>query len=142
MKLIEHYVKIFKNYKDLIFSVEDPLHENDLEGWQQFHKEMKKMGILVVGDDITVTQTHFIKKYSEFLDMVIIKPNQNGTISGTIDAMNVPGVEKMLSHRSGETEDLFIVDFIAYSGCTYAKMGASCRGERTMKYNEIIRKFK
>ena len=125
-----------------IVSIEDPLQEDDWEGWQYItHKLGKKINL--VGDDLFVTNKKRlamgIEKQSA--NSILIKVNQIGTVSETIDVMNLAkahGYTCIVSHRSGETEDTFIADLAVATNAGAIKTGAPARSERTAKYNRLL----
>lgn len=125
-----------------IVSIEDGVGEDD---WQGFAAMTKRLGskIQIVGDDIYVTNTKFIKRgiAERCSNAALIKLNQIGTVSETINAIEMcrkAGWRTVISHRSGETDDPFIADFAVGLGCGQIKSGAPCRGERLAKYNRLI----
>lgn len=130
-------------------SIEDPFGEDDWEKWVEFLKKvsfLKKEGkdILVVGDDLTVTNPKRIKKAAKLnaCNAIIIKPNQIGTVTETIDAIKLAkknGLKVIISHRSGETNDDFIADLAFGVDADYVKFGAPNRGERIAKYNRLMK---
>jgi enolase len=124
-------------------SIEDGLAEEDWTGWEQLSKQLGK-SIQLVGDDLFVTNTTRIARGIEtnVANAVLIKPNQIGTLTETLDAINLAKAHSygnMLSHRSGETEDATISDLAVAVACGQIKTGAPCRGERTAKYNQLLR---
>ncbi len=140
-ELIAHWEGLCTKYP--IRSLEDPLSEND---WQGFVQITHRLGsrVQIVGDDLFVTNP---KRISEGVAMqaanaVLIKPNQIGTLSQTLEAVRLAqkaGYRTILSHRSGETEDSTIADIAVACGAGQIKTGAPCRGERTAKYNQLLR---
>jgi len=125
-----------------IVSLEDGLAEND---WEGFRAQTAALGdrIQIVGDDIFVTNTAFIARgiQESSANAVLIKLNQIGTVSETIEAIDLcrrAGWGFVISHRSGETEDAFIVDFAVAMGGGQIKTGSACRSERIAKYNRLI----
>nr|A6US08.2 RecName: Full=Enolase; AltName: Full=2-phospho-D-glycerate hydro-lyase; AltName: Full=2-phosphoglycerate dehydratase [Methanococcus vannielii SB] len=139
-KLIEIYKDMVSKYP--IVSIEDPLFEGDFEGFKEITKELK--GIQIIGDDIFVTNTNRLKKGIEMnaANALLLKVNQIGTISESIDAANLAsrnGYGVIVSHRSGETEDSIISDLTVALNSGQIKTGAPARGERTAKYNQLIR---
>ena len=125
-----------------IVSLEDGLAEND---WEGFRAQTAALGdrIQIVGDDIFVTNTAFIARGIQELsaNAVLIKLNQIGTVSETIDAIDLcrrAGWGFVISHRSGETEDAFIADFAVAMGGGQIKTGSACRSERIAKYNRLV----
>lgn len=125
-----------------IISWEDPLSENDWEGFEKFTEELGS-SIEVVGDDLFVTNTKYIAKGIEkkSANAVLIKLNQIGTVTETIDAVRMckdNGWRAFISHRSGETGDTFIADFAVAFDAGHIKTGSSSRGERIEKYNRLL----
>ncbi len=139
-ELIELYKEIVSEYP--IVSLEDPLHEEDFEGFATITKELKD--IQIVGDDIFVTNTDRLRKGIEMgaCNALLLKVNQIGTLSESIDAANLAyrnGYGVVVSHRSGESEDSTIADLSVALNTGQIKTGAPARGERTAKYNQLIR---
>jgi len=139
--LADHYARLQKTFKLSYF--EDPFYEEDFNSFAAFTKKMQGKA-LVVADDLTVTNPKRIQIAAEKKSCsgIILKPNQIGTITETLEAFVLARKEKWAiaaSHRSGETEDPFIVDFACAIEADFAKIGAPCRGERTAKYNELLR---
>jgi len=125
-----------------IVSIEDGLAESD---WEGFHKHTATLGdkIQIVGDDLYVTNTQFINKgiRVKATNAVLIKLNQIGTVTETIEAINLcrkAGWGFVISHRSGETEDTFLADFAVAMGGGQIKTGSVCRSERIAKYNRLL----
>ena len=141
-QLRKYYVGLIKKYK--IISIEDPFQEDDFISFAELKKDVKKLGCQVVGDDLTVTNVQRIEKaISEgSCNCLLLKVNQIGTLSEALDAVRLAydnNWKVMVSHRSGETEDTFIADLAVGIGCGQIKAGAPCRGERTAKYNQLLR---
>jgi len=125
-----------------IVSIEDGLAENDLEGFKA-HTAALGGKIQIVGDDIYVTNTEFIARGIKegSTNAVLIKLNQIGTVTETIEAINLcrkAGWGFVISHRSGETEDAFMADFAVAMGGGQIKTGSACRSERIAKYNRLL----
>jgi enolase len=125
-----------------IVSIEDGLAESD---WEGFREQTAVLGekIQIVGDDIYVTNTQFIARgiSEKTTNAVLIKPNQIGTVSETIAAIDLcrqAGWRFIISHRSGETEDTFLADFAVAMGGGQIKTGSACRSERIAKYNRLL----
>lgn len=138
--LIDFYISLMEQYHLLL--IEDPLGEDDWDDWQTLSE---KIGVktLIVGDDLITTNIERLQKAINLkaCNAVIVKPNQVGTISETIDvikASKAAGFKVVVSHRSGETNDDFIVDFSLGVGADYVKFGAPARGERVAKYNRML----
>ena len=116
--------------------------EDDEAGWQALSGSLGER-MQLVGDDLFVTNPARIARGVEqkLANAVLIKPNQIGTLTETIEAVRAAqaaGWSAILSHRSGETEDSTIADLAVALGCTQIKAGAPCRGERTAKYNRLL----
>ena len=137
---ISEYKKMIKKYK--IKSIEDPFAENDWIAWNKLTKSLKK--VQIVGDDLYVTNLERLKK--GFLNMssnaILIKLNQIGTVSETIDVIKfaqIIGFKTIISHRSGDSEDTFIADLAVGTNSNQIKTGSLARSERVAKYNQLIR---
>ena len=140
-QMIDFYADWVKRFP--IFSIEDGLDENDWKGWK---KMTEKLGdkIQIVGDDLFVTNTKRIAKgiKEKSANAVLIKLNQIGTLTETLDAIQMAhrvGWNAIISHRSGETEDTFIADLAVATGTGQIKTGSLCRSERICKYNQLLR---
>ena len=137
---ISKYLKLVKKFK--IKSIEDPFAENDWIAWNKFNKISKKLQI--VGDDLYVTNLERLKKgfLFESSNSILIKLNQIGTVSETLDvirfAKNI-GYSTVISHRSGDSEDTFIADLAVGTNSNQIKTGSLSRSERVSKYNQLIR---
>ncbi|HIP83962.1 MAG TPA: phosphopyruvate hydratase [Methanothermococcus okinawensis] len=138
--LLSLYKEIVNEYN--IVSIEDPFHEDDFEGFARITKELK--GIQIVGDDLFVTNTERLREGIKrgAANALLLKVNQIGTLTEAIDAANLAfrnsyGV--IVSHRSGESEDTTIADLSVALNTGQIKTGAPARGERTAKYNQLIR---
>ena len=134
------YADWCKNYP--IISIEDPLQEDDWEGWKLITKKLGKK-INLVGDDLFVTNLKRLEKgiAEKAANSILIKVNQIGTVSETIDVMELAkknGYSRIVSHRSGETEDTFIADLAVATNAGAIKTGAPARAERTAKYNRLL----
>jgi enolase len=139
-ELIELYSVWLDRYP--IVSIEDGLGENDWEGFQKLTARLGSRA-QIVGDDIYVTNTKFIRRgiAERTTNAALIKLNQIGTVSETIEAIEMcraAGWQFVISHRSGETEDTFIADFAVAMGGLQIKTGSVCRGERIAKYNRLL----
>jgi enolase len=126
-----------------IVSLEDGLGEDDWAGWRELNARLGSK-IQLVGDDILVTNPAFIARgiAEGAMNSVLIKLNQIGTLSETIEAIELArnaGWTAMVSHRSGETEDTTIADFVVAMGTGQIKTGAPSRSERVAKYNRLLR---
>jgi enolase len=139
--MVQFYAKWVKDYP--IVSLEDGLAENDWEGWQSLTKELGGK-IQLVGDDIFVTNIRIFAEGIEkgIANSILIKLNQIGTVSETMDAVDLArrnGYTSVISHRSGETEDTFIADFAVATGVGQIKTGSASRTDRIAKYNQLLR---
>ena len=139
-EFIEFFTSLNNEYH--LLSIEDPLAEDDWDDWKKLTEKIGKETI-VVGDDLITTNLERLKKATKekACNGVIIKPNQVGTISETIDVAKYAkeaNFKIVVSHRSGETNDDFIADFAVAIGADYAKFGAPARGERVAKYNRLL----
>ena len=140
-QLADFYVEIINDFP--IVTVEDPFDQDDWAAWSAFCARVGK-DVQVVGDDLTVTNPLMIERAiaEKSANCLLLKVNQIGSISESIDAVKLSkqnGWGVMTSHRSGETEDSYIAD-LAVGLCTgQIKTGAPCRGERTAKYNQLLR---
>jgi enolase len=140
-EMVSWYENLVNKYP--IISIEDGLAEDDWEGYQLLTKKLGKK-IQIVGDDLFVTN---IKRLKEGIEKkagnsILIKLNQIGTVSETIDAINMAkkaGYTSVVSHRSGETEDSTIADLVVGLGTGQIKTGSLCRSERICKYNQLLR---
>ncbi len=139
--LIEYYEQLIDAYP--LVSIEDPLAEDDWEGWQAL---VERIGakVQIVGDDLFVTNPTRLAKGIELkaANALLVKLNQIGTVTETLDAIELAhrnGFRTMTSHRSGETEDTTIADLSVASNAGQIKTGAPARGERINKYNQLLR---
>ena len=140
-EMVAFYETLVAKYP--IISIEDGLAEDDWEGYKFMTKKLGKK-IQIVGDDLFVTN---IKKLKEGIEKkacnsILIKLNQIGTVTETIDAINMAkkaGFTSVVSHRSGETEDVTIADLVVGLGTGQIKTGSLCRSERVAKYNQLLR---
>ncbi len=137
---MEYFVTLNEQYH--LLSLEDPLSEDDWDGWAQLTKKLGRE-TLIVGDDLITTNLGRLNKAIEkkSCTAVIIKPNQVGTITETIAVVKrakEANLKIVVSHRSGETNEDFIADFAVGIAAEYAKFGAPGRGERVAKYNRLL----
>jgi enolase len=140
-EMIRLYSDLVNRYP--IVSIEDGLAEDDWKGWKLLTQELGKK-IQLVGDDIFVTNPEIIRKgiREEIANSVLIKLNQIGTITETLEAMELArgsGYTTVISHRSGETEDTTIADFAVATNAGQIKTGSACRTDRICKYNQLLR---
>ena len=139
-ELVKYYKELVEKYH--IISIEDGMAEDDYDGWKLLTKELSN--IQLVGDDLFVTNKDLLKEGIKIgiANAILIKPNQIGTISETIDTINLAKENKyntIISHRSGETEDNYISDIAVGLNLRQIKTGSLSRGERTSKYNRLLR---
>ncbi len=142
-ELTNIYNSLIKEFN--LFSIEDPFDEEDFEGFKELKDFNSKL--IVVGDDLTVTNKILLKQAIEkgSINAMIIKPNQIGTLSETLETMQLArknNIELIVSHRSGETDDDFIADLAYAFGCFGLKAGAPEKPERKVKYDRLIKIFK
>ncbi len=138
-KTIEYYSELIKKYP--IKSIEDPFSEDDWESWK---KLTKNTNIQIVGDDLFATNINRLKKGIEekSANAVLIKLNQIGTVSETLDVIDLAhksGFKTIISHRSGDSEDTFIADLAVATSSSQIKAGSLARSERVSKYNRLLR---
>ncbi|WP_104173628.1 phosphopyruvate hydratase [Arthrobacter sp. Y81] len=139
-QMVSYYEKLITDYP--IWSLEDPLAEEDTGGWPALTAALGDR-VQVVGDDLFVTSADRVRDgiRDRSATAVLIKPNQAGTVSETFDTLRAAfdgGFGAMVSHRSGETDDTFVADLVVGSGCGQLKSGAPARGERVAKYNRLL----
>ncbi|NQT23119.1 MAG: phosphopyruvate hydratase [Candidatus Omnitrophica bacterium] len=140
-EMVDFYSKWVGKYP--IVSIEDGLAEDDWTGWEEMTKDLGKK-IQIVGDDLFVTNTKRLKEGIEkhVANSILIKVNQIGTLTETIEAINMAKKAKytaVVSHRSGETEDTTIAHLVVAMGTGQIKTGSVCRTDRICKYNELLR---
>jgi enolase len=140
-QLIDFYENLVNNYP--IISIEDGMAENDWEGWKKMTDRLGKR-IQIVGDDIFVTNPRIIKEgiAQGIANSVLIKLNQIGTLTETLDAIEMAkraGYTTVISHRSGETEDTTLADLAVAVNAGQIKTGSLCRTDRICKYNQLLR---
>jgi enolase len=126
-----------------LVSIEDPLDEDDWSGWAKLTAELGEK-IQIVGDDLFVTNIERLTRgiESKTANALLVKVNQIGSLTETIDAVNLAhknNYKSMMSHRSGETEDTTIADLAVALSCGQIKTGAPARSERVAKYNQLLR---
>ncbi|MCX7750187.1 MAG: phosphopyruvate hydratase, partial [Candidatus Bipolaricaulota bacterium] len=139
--LVALYAEWVKRYP--IVSIEDGMAEDDWEGWALLTDRLGDQ-VQLVGDDIFVTNPDRLSQGIErgVANAILIKLNQIGTVTETLHTMDLAleaGYARIISHRSGETEDTAIADFAVGTGCGQIKTGSLCRSERVAKYNELLR---
>ncbi len=140
-EMVRYWAKWVQEYP--IVSIEDGLAEDDWEGWMMLTKELGSK-IQLVGDDLFVTNTARLQQGIEqgAANSILIKVNQIGTVSETLDAIDMAkrnGYTSVISHRSGETEDTFIADLAVATGAGQIKTGSASRTDRIAKYNQLLR---
>jgi enolase 1/2/3 len=140
-QLVAYYQELIANYP--IVSIEDPMSEEDWDGWVAMTTELDE-AIQIVGDDLFVTNPQRIARgiSAGAANALLVKVNQIGTLTETLDAVELAhraGYRCMMSHRSGETEDTTIADLAVATNCGQIKTGAPARSERVAKYNQLLR---
>ena len=138
-KNIEYFLELTKKYP--IKSIEDPFPEDDWDNWKEL---TKKIQIQIVGDDLFVTNKKRLEKgiKEKSANSILIKPNQIGTVSETLETIKLAHENKfstIISHRSGDSEDTFIADLAVATNSTQIKTGSLARSERVSKYNRLLR---
>ena len=141
LEMINYLTTLANKYP--IISIEDGLDEKDWEGWKNLNKKIGDT-VQIVGDDLTVTNVKHLQKAIEekAINSILIKLNQIGTITETIEAINLAKKENLgviISHRSGETEDTIISDFSVAMAMGQIKTGSASRSDRIAKYNQLLR---
>jgi enolase len=139
--MIDYFSCLCDDYP--VFSVEDPLAEDDWDGWKKFTEELGGK-IQIVGDDLFVTNPERLAKGTceRLANSILIKPNQIGTLTETLDTVELAksaAFTTVISHRSGETEDTTIADLAVATNAGQIKTGAMSRSERVAKYNQLLR---
>ncbi len=140
-EMIDYYQELIQEFP--IVSIEDPLDEEDWEGWELITARLGQ-DIQLVGDDLFVTNPKRLKRGIEqhAANAILVKVNQIGTLTEALDAVEMAkraGYRTILSHRSGETEDSIIADIAVATNAGQIKTGAPCRSERVAKYNQLLR---
>jgi enolase len=140
-EMVAFWAKWVKDYP--IVSLEDGLAENDWDGWAKLTEELGGK-IQLVGDDLFVTNVQFLQEGIDkgVANSILVKVNQIGTVSETLDAIDLArrnGYTSVISHRSGETEDTFIADLAVATGAGQIKTGSASRTDRIAKYNQLLR---
>ncbi len=141
-ELIEYWEKLIEKYP-VIMSVEDALDQRDNDGWVTLTQRLGEK-IMLVGDDLFVTNAKRLTSGIEsgIANSILIKPNQIGTLTETLDTIHIAknaDYRFIISHRSGDTEDTTIADIAVALGAQFIKTGAPCRSERVAKYNRLLR---
>jgi len=141
---IDYYLNLISKYP--IKSIEDPFAEDDWVCWEEFQVALKKYNknIQVVGDDLFVTNKERLQKgiSKKVANAILIKPNQIGTLTETMEVINLAhenGFKTIISHRSGDSEDTFIADLAVATNASQIKTGSLARSERVAKYNRLLR---
>ncbi|GAB2483059.1 phosphopyruvate hydratase [Luteococcus sediminum] len=140
-EMIAYYAELVESFP--MVSIEDPLNEDDWEGWKKITEALGSK-VQLVGDDLFVTNVERLQKGIDegAGNALLVKVNQIGSLTETIDAVTMAhraGFRSMMSHRSGETEDVTIADLAVALGCGQIKSGAPARSERVAKYNQLLR---
>lgn len=139
-ELSDFYLGLVKDYG--LLGIEDPLEQEDWNGWTELAHKLPS-SVMLIGDDLITTNPKRLQKAidNKSCNAVIVKPTQAGTVTETIEVMKLAvanNITTIASHRSGETNDFFIADFAVGMGANYAKFGAPDRGERVAKYNRLL----
>jgi enolase len=147
----ESLINVYREWieKYAVVSIEDGLDEEDWDGWAAMKEKLEKektawkQPLMLIGDDLLVTNVERLKKAIEknSCNAVLIKVNQIGTVSETLDCMRLArdhGMKRVISHRSGETVDDFIADLAVGTRAEFIKSGSLSRGERLAKYNRLL----
>ena len=139
--MISYYAELVDAYP--LVSIEDPLDEEDWEGWAKITAQLGER-VQLVGDDLFVTNPERLQRGIDegAGNALLVKVNQIGTLTETLDAVTLAqsnGFRCMMSHRSGETEDVTIADLAVATNCGQIKTGAPARSERVAKYNQLLR---
>lgn len=140
-EMVEFWTRWVDTYP--IISIEDAMDENDWEGWAALNAAVGDR-VQIVGDDLFVTNTTRLQRGidEDAANAILIKPNQIGTLTETLEAVELAhqvAFASVLSHRSGETEDTTIADIAVATGCGQIKTGSASRSDRTAKYNQLLR---
>lgn len=140
-ELIDYYAELVAAYP--LVSIEDPLNEEDWDGWKAMTERLGDK-VQIVGDDLFVTNPERLARGidSDTANALLVKVNQIGSLTETLDAVELAqrsGYKCMMSHRSGETEDVTIADLAVATNCGQIKTGAPARSERVAKYNQLLR---
>ena len=140
-EMVAYYGELLENYP--LVSIEDPLAEDDWAGWASITKELGEK-VQLVGDDLYVTNPVRLQKGIDMAagNAILVKVNQIGTLTETMDAVwlaQTHGMNAIISHRSGETEDTYIADLAVATNAGQIKTGAPARSERVAKYNQLLR---
>ncbi len=140
-QMVAYYEELVANYP--LVSIEDPLNEEDWDGWKAMTDRLGDK-VQIVGDDLFVTNVERLQRGidTKTANALLVKVNQIGSLSETIDAVDLAhrnGYRTMMSHRSGETEDTTIADLAVALGCGQIKSGAPARTDRVAKYNQLLR---
>ena len=140
-EMIDYYAELVAAYP--LVSIEDPLNEDDWEGWKAITERLGDK-VQLVGDDLFVTNPERLKRGidTNTANALLVQVNQIGSLTETLDAVTmaqIAGYKCMMSHRSGETEDTTIADLAVATNCGQIKTGAPARSERVAKYNQLLR---
>ncbi|WP_286957874.1 MULTISPECIES: phosphopyruvate hydratase [Arsenicicoccus] len=140
-EMIAYYAELVAAYP--LVSIEDPLNEDDWDGWKSITEQLGDK-VQLVGDDLFVTNPERLQRgiSSDTANALLVKVNQIGSLTETLDAVDLAhrnGYRCMMSHRSGETEDVTIADLAVATNCGQIKTGAPARSERVAKYNQLLR---
>jgi enolase len=139
--MVDYYASLVADFP--MVSIEDPMSEEDWDGWNLITQKLGEK-VQLVGDDLFVTNPERLARgiASNTANALLVKVNQIGTLTETLDAVQMAhraGYRSMMSHRSGETEDTTIADLAVATDCGQIKTGAPARSERVAKYNQLLR---
>ena len=139
--MVDYYADLVASYP--LVSIEDPLDEDDWDGWKAMTDRLGAQ-VQIVGDDLFVTNPERLARgiATGTANALLVKVNQIGSLTETLDAVDMAhraGYRCMMSHRSGETEDVTIADLAVATNCGQIKTGAPARSERVAKYNQLLR---
>ena len=142
LEYLNYLEDFISTYRSWLYSIEDPFEENSFDMFGVLQRKFKR--IIMVGDDLLATNVRRLKTAlaKDSVRGAIVKPNQVGSVRETLEFIKLAkenGVKTIISHRSGETCDSFIIHLAVATGGGLVKIGAPNRGERVEKYNEIIR---
>ena len=142
-EMVNYWVDLVSQYPQII-SIEDAMAENDWEGWKNLTDSLKDKKIQLVGDDLFVTNSQFLRKGIDMgvCNSILIKINQIGSLTETLQTIELAKKSNygvVISHRSGETEDSTIADLSLAVNAGQIKTGAPCRSDRVAKYNQLLR---
>ncbi|MHA1678902.1 MAG: hypothetical protein ACTSW3_09010 [Promethearchaeota archaeon] len=138
-ELVDYYINLINDFPNISY-LEDPFHEEDIDGWKKLNSLLKEK-IMIVADDLTISNIKYLKKYVNCFNSCIIKFNQIGNVTDlmkSVDFCLKNNIKIIISQRSGETDSSILSHFAVGLGADYIKAGAPAR-ERIIKYNELLR---